>query len=116
MMRLNSSGMVRSKLLNPLSLRQDRGSLWENFLISERRKYLFNHVLDIQSYYWRTKQQQEIDYLEEKAGKMRAFEIKWQKESLRTPGIFSKTYPDCPVRLINNKNYLDFCVPENLQM
>ncbi|MBI2967580.1 MAG: ATP-binding protein [Bacteroidetes bacterium] len=108
---------IRNALINnfnPLHLRQDTGSLWENFLISERRKYLFNHGLDIQSYYWRTKQQQEIDYLEEGAGKMRAFEIKWKKESFKTPEIFSKTYPGCPVGLINNKNYFNFCTSEDI--
>jgi hypothetical protein len=60
-----------------LSSRTDKGALWENFLISERFKFLGNNELDVKSWFWRTTQQQEIDYIEEYDAKLYAYEFKW---------------------------------------
>lgn len=49
--------------LNPLNLGQDTGALWENFVISERIKFLRNHGIGRQSYFWRTLSKQEVDYV-----------------------------------------------------
>jgi len=94
--------------LNPLDLRQDVGALWENFVISERRKFLANTALDRKGYFWRTAQKQEIDYLEEGGGHLWAFEVKWRKEKFRTPKVFSQAYPDAEVSLVTSKNYKGF--------
>ncbi|MDR0282772.1 MAG: ATP-binding protein [Candidatus Peribacteria bacterium] len=51
---------------NALSLRSDKGGLWENFCITERLKHNANKRLTINSYFRRTHDQQEIDYIEEK--------------------------------------------------
>ena len=103
---------IRNTLINnynPLDLRNDTGNLWENFLISERIKANNNNCIDANSYFWRTHQQHEIDYLEERAAKLDAFEIKWNKTR---PGkgkdLFTSTYKGSEFRLINNKNYADF--------
>ena len=102
---------IRNALINnfnPLSLRQDVGALWENFMISERMKRNSNHIIDKQAYFWRTKQKQEIDYLEEGDGKLMGFEFKWQKDKLRAPKIFLETYSGSTVELINRSNYKKF--------
>ncbi|MEM6263186.1 MAG: ATP-binding protein, partial [Bacteroidota bacterium] len=71
---------IRNAILadfTPLELRSDKGALWENFLVSERQKLLHNHQRFANTWFWRTRQQQEIDYLEEEDGKLPAFEFKW---------------------------------------
>lgn len=62
---------------NPLELRVDKGALWENFLVSERHKQNIYKETFAKIYFWRTKQQQEIDLVEEKDGDINAFEFKW---------------------------------------
>ncbi len=62
---------------DPLELRTDRGALWENFLISERIEQNEYKESLAKTYFWRTKQQQEVDFVEEKAGRIYGFEFKW---------------------------------------
>lgn len=79
--------------LNPIDLRQDKGALWENFLISERLKILQYNKILANSFFWRTTQQQEIDYVEESNGKISAYEFKWKNEGRkRIPTSFEKAY------------------------
>jgi len=94
---------------NPLNLRQDSGALWENFLISERRKFLLNHTSIIKPYFWRTTQQQEIDYIEERNAKLFAYEIKRNENAkVKFPETFSKNYENTEFHVLNPENYLDF--------
>ena len=75
------------------TLRSDIGALWENFIISERKKYLFNNGIDARSFFWRTTQQQEIDYIEEKDGILSAYEIKWKRPTRKKiPLTFLRSY------------------------
>ena len=75
------------------TLRSDIGALWENFIISERKKYLLNNGIDARSFFWRTTQQQEIDYIEEKEGLLSAHEIKWKRPSRKKiPLTFLRSY------------------------
>lgn len=94
----------------PLSLRNDTGALWENFFISERIKA--NHYNDnyAKPYFWRTIQQQEIDYIEERDGKFLAFEIKWnpKKSKVTIPNSFKKEYNIDNFVVITPENYLQF--------
>jgi len=94
--------------LNPLNLRQDAGALWENFMISERLKRNNNRGISARSYFWRTKQKQEIDYLEEADGKLSGFEFKWKKDKIRFPKPFLDAYPKSKVELVNRDNYREF--------
>lgn len=94
--------------LNPLNLRQDTGGLWENFMLSERIKHNSAKGRDVNSYFWRTTAGGEIDYLEERKGEIRAFEIKYQKEKIRIPKAFLNGYPSAKIKVINRENYLDF--------
>jgi len=94
---------------SPLSMRQDTGSLWENFLIAERCKYLHYKEIWSNSYYWRTNQQQEIDYLEERDGKLSAWEFKWNPvRSFRFSKTFMNSYPGSEVSVITSKNFTEF--------
>jgi uncharacterized protein len=103
---------IRNTLINnfsPLSLRTDKGALWENYLVSERMKYLHYNGLFANRYFWRTHQQQEIDYIEEGDGMIHAFEFKWMDTGkTRIPVTFSKSYPDHSFHLISTENYESF--------
>ena len=99
---------------NSLKLRNDIGALWENFLISERRKFLINNPKIVKSYFWRTKQQQEIDYLEETGGKLSAYEFKWKiKPNFKFPKTFTDNYKNCEYQLTNPENYFEFLTDIN---
>jgi len=93
---------------NPLSLRADVGDLWENFMISERRKTLHYNQIFANTYFWRTHTQQEIDYIEEREGKLFTYEFKWsEKKNAKLPKLFAELYPENEFALINSKNYLE---------
>lgn len=105
---------IRNALISNFSkidLRTDKGALWENFLVSERFKLLNNFQVDSKRYFWRTTQQQEIDYIEDKDGIIRAFEFKWAaKTREKLPTTFTSAYPDAVTSFVNSANYLDFVV------
>ncbi|MFZ4056633.1 MAG: ATP-binding protein [Ferruginibacter sp.] len=97
------------KNFNPLGLRQDIGALWENYLISERRKHLAYSKHFVNSYFWRTHAQQEIDYIEESGGIITASEFKWNEKSTKIfPEAFKKAYPQANFNVINKNNYMNF--------
>ncbi len=96
------------KNLNPIHLRQDAGYLWENFLISERIKFNRNNKRDANIYFWRSHQQQEIDYLEDDGQALSGYEIKWGTRKHRIPRIFLATYKGSTITKIDRKNFLDF--------
>ena len=95
--------------LNQIETRQDIGALWENFIISERIKYL-NYSGSWSNYwYWRTKDQKEIDFIEESGGKIAAYEFKWNSSSkVRLPKQFLRTYTDSSFNIIHHDNFEGF--------
>ena len=108
------NGIRNSIIANfaPVELRNDVGQLWENFLISERIKYLQNNMIFANRYFWRTVEQQEIDYIEEYNGKMYAFEFKWGEANRKKfPHTFINAYPEVDTKIINRENYEDFLKP-----
>jgi predicted AAA+ superfamily ATPase len=87
---------------NTLEFRQDKGALWENFLVSERMKQLSYTQSIVKPYFWRTTTQQEIDYIEINSGKVSAFEFKWATtKKAKLPKSFSEAYN--PIFLVVNK-------------
>jgi predicted AAA+ superfamily ATPase len=95
---------------SPLKLRTDVGALWENFLISERKKQNVYKETFARMYFWRTKQQQEIDFVEEKEGKIYGFEFKWKKGAkTRLPATFTKTY-NAETKVIDRTNFREFVI------
>ena len=103
---------IRNALIsnfNHIELRNDVGVLWENFMISERIKKLNNNNLWINNWFWRTQQQQEIDYIEERDGMISAFEFKWNPEAkIKKINLFSQAYPNSSLSVIHRDNYEDF--------
>lgn len=104
---------IRNALIgnfSPLALRQDKGALWENFLVSERLKrssYARRHFVN--TYFWRTKQGQEIDYLEESDGNISAFEIRWQAtRTVKVPSAFAAAYPAADFSLLTPEAFRTF--------
>lgn len=103
---------VRNSLINnfqPIELRDDIGKLWENFLISERMKYLHYNEIYRNQWFWRTTAQQEIDYIEEGDGSLTAFEFKWSKwKQPKMPITFSKAYQHTTLEVITPDNFDEF--------
>jgi predicted AAA+ superfamily ATPase len=93
----------------PVALRNDIGALWENYLVVERMKHNSYNRFYGKSWFWRTQQQQEIDYLEDVDGVLHTYEFKWG--GTRHPKMtetFSKHYPEHTYSVVNRDNYQDF--------
>lgn len=108
---------IRNAVIGNLSQvenRNDVGELWENFVIAERLKQNAYTGSFAQSYFWRTRLQHEIDYLEEVDGRLKAFEFKWntRKTNVKCPESFSKAYPDATYQVITPENIEDFLLNE----
>lgn len=103
---------IRNAIINsfkPTQLRADTGALWENYLVAERAKWLANHGYFANRYFWRTTQQQEIDYLEEKDGVLHAWEFKWSPTGrVSFPRTFLNAYPAAHIEVVTPDNYLGF--------
>ena len=104
---------IRNALIGnmaPLENRNDTGALWENFLIAERMKYNSYSNSFAQSYFWRTKDQSEVDYLEEEDGNLSAYEFKWNpaKSKTKCPASFAAAYPSSTYRVITPDNIEEF--------
>ena len=95
--------------LNPLTMRNDVGALWENFIISEIVKYNHYNGRYANYYFWRTTTQQEIDFVEERDGQLHLYEMKWnpKKGKAKVPAEFNKAYGEMPFTVVTPDNYLD---------
>ncbi|MBI2427012.1 MAG: ATP-binding protein [Candidatus Kerfeldbacteria bacterium] len=93
---------------NPLHLRDDVGKLWENFCVVERLKHQAYEPIYSNNYFWRTWDQREIDWVEEREGKLFGYEFKWEARNVRTPKEWSTTYPESEFMTIHKENYLSF--------
>ncbi len=99
--------------MNKMALRTDVGALWENFLVAERLKQIEYKKSFANSYFWRTTQQQEIDYIEEKNQKLYAYEFKWNpNKKAKISKTFVNNY-DTDTLVINRENFRDFVILEN---
>ncbi|WP_320129702.1 ATP-binding protein [uncultured Sphaerochaeta sp.] len=107
---------IRNAILKdftPLPNRKDIGALWENYLVSERIKANIYIENSTESYFWRTRDQMEVDYLETNMNKVSAFEFTWNaKKQGRVTKAFTNRYPEASVRTLNPKNYDTFLRPE----
>ena len=103
---------VRNALIaafNPLELRDDIGSLWENFMMAELlKKHLYTHKFS-RRWFWRNKQQQEVDLIHETDGIFSAYEFKWnEKKKVSCPPAFKAAYPHITFHVINRENFIEF--------
>jgi predicted AAA+ superfamily ATPase len=109
---------IRNALIanfTPIESRMDAGALWENFLMSERKKHLAYHQQWSNTWYWRTKEQNEIDYIEEEGGLLRAYEFKWNpKAKAKLPKTFSQAYPNSQYVIIHPQNVENFLLKKEI--
>lgn len=93
---------------NPVRMRNDIGALWENFMVVERmkRNVYSNYYTNI--YFWRNKNQQEIDYVEERNGKLNVFEFKWSVAKVKFPNEFVNMYQPKQTLVVSKENYQQF--------
>jgi uncharacterized protein len=105
---------IRNALIanfNQIENRTDIGALWENYLVSERVKYLAYQQKWVNHWYWRTTEQQEIDYLEEENGKLTAYEFKWNPTAkVSIPNAFKQSYPLAEINILHRENFYEFLV------
>jgi predicted AAA+ superfamily ATPase len=104
---------VRNSLIrnfNPLTLRNDIGQLWENYLVVERRKANQAANRFVNNYFWRTYDQKEIDYIEEHGGRLYGYEFKWQSSDIRRAirNQFLEAYPGSELMAVTRENYESF--------
>jgi len=102
---------IRNALIsnfNPLAIRNDTGMLWENFLFMERMKKRAYQNIHANIFFWRTYDQQEIDLIEERDGKLFGYEFKWGTKLIKAPRKWANEYPEAEFRVINQENYLEF--------
>lgn len=93
----------------PVSSRTDVGALWENFVIAERLKYRAYHQVDAEQYFWRTTQQQEIDFIEETQDSLQAYEFKWSPTAkAKFPSTFASAYLNTTFKIISPQNIEEF--------
>lgn len=102
---------VRNHLVanfNLVELRNDTGQLWENYIVSERRKWQACQRMISNNYFWRTYDKQEIDWVEERGGQLFAYEIKYHRKKSKIPSAWKTAYPNSLFKVVNVENYLDF--------
>jgi len=86
----------------PVENRNDIGALWENYMISERRKFNELHGRNPNSYFWRTHSGCEIDLVEEINGELTPFEIKYNTTKIsRGAYSFAESYKSKTIQVIN---------------
>lgn len=106
---------IRNAVINnfkPLGARTDVGALWENYVLAERMKYLRYNNLEVDQYFWRTAQQQEIDLIEDNGEALTAFEFKWNKKAkVRFPQTFIDNYSGSTTFVISPDNVEEFLLP-----
>ena len=105
---------IRNALIqnfNPLAFRDDVGQLWENYLVMERlKKQEYTETgIRCSNYFWRTYDRKEVDWIEEREGKIFAYEFKWRSSSkMGPPKDFIQAYPDTHFECVDSENYLAF--------
>lgn len=91
-----------------IEMRNDIGILWENYMISERIKHQKYSGIISNNYFWRTYDQQEIDFVEEREGKLFAYEFKWKEDKIKIPAAWKNAYPDSQFKAVTQDNYSDW--------
>lgn len=99
---------IRNALLKnfaPVPAREDKGALWENLFFTERLKLHAFRRDGGEIYFWRTKKQHEMDFIEIVNGTIAAFECKaGNKINSTSIKAFSRAYPNIPVTVVSPDN------------
>jgi len=107
----HDNGILNALVNNflPLENRNDVGALWENYLVSERRKFNECHNLKPNSFFWRTHSGNEIDLIEEANGELFPFEFKYNSEKFsRGAHSFVENYKSKEIQVVNKQNIFEF--------
>lgn len=102
---------IRNALINnfnPIDIRNDVGELWENYIIMERIKRQAYQQISSNNYFWRTYDQKEIDWVEEREGILYGYEVKWRAAKGKPPKVWLAAYENARYQVINKDNYLEF--------
>ncbi|MBD3340384.1 MAG: DUF4143 domain-containing protein, partial [Candidatus Lokiarchaeota archaeon] len=102
---------IRNSLIqnmNPLSVRDDVGKLWENYIVTERMKRQEYLRQQTDFYFWRTYDRKEIDLIEERTGALHGYEMKWKPTQVKPPKEWKTEYPNSTFEVIHPGNYLGF--------
>jgi predicted AAA+ superfamily ATPase len=90
---------------NSIESRNDIGALWENYMVSERLKFQEYKRISSNNYFWRTYEQQEVDWVEERDGSLFGYEFKWKESKVKVPTQWKNAYPDSSFEVINITNF-----------
>lgn len=104
---------VRNAIINnfnPINQRNDLGMIWENFLFMERIKTKHYKRIFSNDYFWRTYDQQEIDLIEDRDGKLFAYEFKYSSQKIKIPKAWEKAYPESEFQIVSKDNFMDFLI------
>jgi len=93
---------------NHIGIRDDIGMLWENYIVMERIKKQSYDEIFANNYFWRTYDQKEIDWVEEREGKLFGYEIKWKAGKVKPPKGWLETYKNAEYEVINQENHIEF--------
>ena len=103
---------IRNSLIRnfgDLHLRTDTGGMWENYCVAERMKRNQNLGLNINYYFWRNYDQNEVDFIEDRDGKLFGFEFKFDKSTMAKGSYnFTKQYDNSTLELVNKDNFDNF--------
>ena len=98
---------------NPIEYRDDVGALWENYMIGERLKYQEYRRKRANNYFWRTYDKQEIDWVEERSGRLYGYEFKWQEKKHKVPSQWKKMYQKASYQVIHQGNYWEWLTTDS---
>jgi len=93
---------------NPIGIRNDMGQLWENCLVMERIKKQSYTQLYTNNFFWRSWTKQEVDFVEEREGKLFGYEFKWSINKRKTPSLWLESHPEASYEIVNRNNYFKF--------
>ncbi|MCG2725652.1 MAG: ATP-binding protein [Elusimicrobia bacterium] len=93
---------------NPLKLRNDAGELFENWFIIEKIKAAANFNKPANFYFWRTYDQQEIDLIEEREGKLMGYECKFSAKKVARPRDWLNAYNNADFKVVDSANFFNY--------
>jgi hypothetical protein len=106
---------IRNALIsnfNPIETRNDIGQLWENHVLGERLKYQQYNGIIANNFFWRTYDQQELDWVEERGGQLFGYEMKWGKTTAKPPTSWAANYPESHFKVIHPGNFREFVIED----
>ena len=102
---------IRNSIINnfnPIEHRNDIGMLWENFMVMERLKKQEYEKMASNNYFWRTYDKKEVDFVEEREGKLFGYEFKWNTKKTKIQQVWLDTYENSSFEIVSRDNFMEF--------